>query len=115
TPAVSAPALPQRPAETLEAFEVASIREHVGGVRTFGEFKSSGRRAEYQEFAIVPLISEAWNVRPDQVKLSPGVSPQTVYPMMDVGRSARIYEIVALAPEGTTPTRDGFRTMLQSL
>jgi uncharacterized protein (TIGR03435 family) len=35
--------------------------------------------------------------------------------MMDVGRSARIYEIVALAPEGTAPTRDEFRIMLQSL
>jgi len=61
TLAVSAPALPQGPRETLEAFEVASIREHVDGVRTlFGEFKSSGRRAEYQSFSIQSLVAEAW-------------------------------------------------------
>jgi len=35
--------------------------------------------------------------------------------MMDAGRSARIYDIAALAPEGTAPTRDEFRVMLQSL
>jgi len=96
-------------------FEVASIREHVGGVRVMGEFRSSGPRAEYQGFSIPMLISEAWKVRPNEIALSQGVSPQTVYPMMDAGRSARVYEIVAQAPGGTTPTRDEFRIMLQSL
>jgi uncharacterized protein (TIGR03435 family) len=54
-------------------------------------------------------------VRPDQIVLAPGVSPDTVYPMMAGGRSARIYNIVALSTESTTPTRDEFRLMLQSL
>jgi uncharacterized protein (TIGR03435 family) len=96
-------------------FDLVSIREIVNGVRVMGEFSSSGSRAEYHGFSIQMLISEAWNVRGDQVALAPGVSPRTVYPMMAAGRSARIYEIAALAPEGKAPTRDEFRLMLQSL
>ena len=96
-------------------FNLATIRETVDGVRVMGQFNSSGPRAEYHGFGIPALIAEAWNVRPDQVALSPGVSPGSVYPTMDVGRSARIYEIVALAPEGAVPTRDEFRPMLQAL
>src|SRR5690349_3910598 len=79
-------------------FELISIREITGGVRNMGGFKSSGNRAEYQGFAVPALIAEAWKVRPDQIALAPDVAPGTVYPMMDAGRSARIYDIVALAP-----------------
>jgi uncharacterized protein (TIGR03435 family) len=96
-------------------FEVASIREIVTGVRVLDEFTSAGGRAEYHGFSIPMLIAEAWKVQPDQVALSPGVSPDMVSPMMAAGRSARIYEIRALAPEGDPPTRDEFRRMLQSL
>ena len=35
--------------------------------------------------------------------------------MMAAGRSARVYEIAALAPACTSPTRDEFRLMLRSL
>src|SRR5580658_8096665 len=96
-------------------FDVASIREIADGVRVLEDFRSSGPRAEYHGFSIPALITEAWNMRPDQVALAPGLFPTTVYPMMDVGRSARIYDIVALAPESTAPTRDEFRLMLQVL
>jgi uncharacterized protein (TIGR03435 family) len=96
-------------------FDVASIREIVDGVRVMVTFTSSGNRAEYHGFGIPALIAEAWNVRPDQVALAPGMSPSMVYPMMDVGRSARIYDIVALAAEGSAPSRDEFRPMLQAL
>lgn len=96
-------------------FDVASIREIVDGVRVMGGFTSSGPRAEYHGFAVPALIAEAWKVRPDEVALAPGVSPSTVYPMMAAGRSARIYDIVASAPETTAPTRDEFRLMLQAL
>lgn len=96
-------------------FEVASIREHVGGVSVMDVFKSSGPRAEYQGFSIAMLISEAWKVRGNEIALSPGVSRQTVYGMMDAGRNTGVYEIMAEAPEGMTPTRDQFRIMLQSL
>jgi uncharacterized protein (TIGR03435 family) len=96
-------------------FEVASIRETVDGVHVMGDFSSSGNRAEYHGFSIQMLIAEAWNIRGDQIALAPGVSPTTIYPMMAAGRSARIYEIVAAAPEGTAPTRDDFRLMLRGL
>jgi uncharacterized protein (TIGR03435 family) len=96
-------------------FDVASIREIVDGVRVMGQFSSSGPRVEYHGFGIQALIAEAWRVRPDQIALAPGVPPNTVYPMMAVGRSARIYDIVALAAEGTAPTRDELRLMLQTL
>jgi uncharacterized protein (TIGR03435 family) len=96
-------------------FDVVSIREIVDGVRVMGEFRSSGPRAEYHGFGVPALIAEAWKVRPDEVALAPGMPPSTVYPMMAVGRSARIYDIVALAPESTALTRDEFRLMLQAL
>jgi uncharacterized protein (TIGR03435 family) len=111
---VSLPSIASAQNRTVQ-FDLASIHETVNGVRVLGEFSSSGFRAEYHGFSIPMLIAEAWKVRGDQVGLSPGVSPGAVYPMMDAGRSARIYEIAALAPEGTAPTRDEFRLMLQSL
>ena len=96
-------------------FEVASIHEVVDGVRVMGEFKASGARVEYQGFSVPMLIAEAWKIRGDEVALGAGVAPATVYPMMAAGRSAHVFDIVAVAREGTTPTRDEFRTMLQSL
>jgi uncharacterized protein (TIGR03435 family) len=101
-------------AETMQ-FDLVSIHEIVDGVRVLGEFRSAGNRAEYHGFGVPALTAEAWKVRPDQVALSPSVSPNVVYPMMAVGRSARIYDVVALAPEGTAPTRDEFRLMLRFL
>jgi uncharacterized protein (TIGR03435 family) len=96
-------------------FELASVREIVGGVRAMAGFKSSGNRAEYQGFGVPNLIAEAWNVRPDQIALAPDVSPGVFYPVLEAGRSAHVYDIVALATEGTVPTRDEFRQMLKSL
>ncbi len=96
-------------------FEVASIREMADGMRSIPEFKASGPRAEYYGFGIQMLVAEAWNVQGDQVTLGPGVSPNQVLPMMVAGRSTRIYHIMAQASDGTTPTRDEFRTMLKSL
>ncbi len=111
------PAAPKQsqPVAPPPQFEVASIHEVVDGVHDMGTFRSAGPKAEYHGFSIPALAAEAWNVRPDQIALSPGVSPKDVYPIMEVGRSARIYEIAALAAEGTAPSRDEFRLMLQSL
>jgi uncharacterized protein (TIGR03435 family) len=102
-------------AQSTAQFEVASIRELVGGVRTMAGFKSSGPRVEYEGFSILMLVSEAWNVRADQIVLSDGVPSRVVYPTMEAGRSAGMYQIVALANEGTAPTRDEFRPLLKSL
>jgi uncharacterized protein (TIGR03435 family) len=96
-------------------FEVVSIHEIVDGVRNMGDVKLTGNRAEYLDFGVQSLAAEAWNVRGDQIVLGPDVDPKTVYPMMAPGRSAFIYNIAALAPEGTTPTRDEFRLMVQSM
>lgn len=96
-------------------FEVASIREIVDGVRVMGGYQASGNRVEYLGFGIQALMSEAWNIRGDWVALGPGVDPKDVSPMMDQGRSARIYNIAAQAAEGTSPTRDEFRVMLRGL
>jgi len=96
-------------------FEVASIREIVTGAREMGNNNFSGPRAEYHSFSIPMLIAEAYQIRADEIAFGPGVPPGSVIPMLAQGRSARIFDIVALAPEGTTPTRDEFRVMLRSL
>ena len=93
-------------------FDVASVREITDGVRVMNNFESSGNRAQFHGFSVQMLVMEAWNVRGDQVVFAPGVSA----PMkMDSGKSSGIFEIQAAAPEGTTPTRDEFRRMLQAL
>ena len=63
------------------------------------EFRSSGPRAEYHGFGIQALIERLGKVRPNQIALAAGVSRSTVYPMMAMECSARIYDIVALAPK----------------
>ncbi len=96
-------------------FEVVSIRELVDGVHELEGLTFSGPRAEYRGFSIPALIAEAFSVRGDAIALAPGVPPGNVYPMLAAGRSARVYNIQAVAPDGTTPTRDEFRLMMQSL
>jgi uncharacterized protein (TIGR03435 family) len=96
-------------------FEVASIRETLTGVSVMNTFESSGSRAQYHGFGIPSLVAEAWNVRANEVEFGPALDPAKLLPKMSQGSSARIYEIAALAPEGSTPTRDQFRLMLQSL
>jgi len=96
-------------------FEVVSIREVVDGVHELEGRNFAGPRAEYRGFSIPALIAEAWDVRGDAIALAPGISPSAVYPMLAAGRSARVYNIQAVAPDGATPTRDEFRLMMQSL
>jgi len=102
------------PAKTAQ-FEVVSIREIVDGVHELEGTKFSGPRAEYRGFSIPALIAEAWNVRGDAIALAPGMPFEAVYPMLAAGRSARVYNIQAVAPDRATPTRDDFRLMMQSL
>lgn len=102
------------PAKTAQ-FEVVSIREIVDGVHELEGRSFSGPRAEYRGFSIPALIAEAFDVRGDAIALAPGVSPNGVYPMMAAGRSARIYNIEAVAPGTGAPTHDEFRLMMQSL
>jgi uncharacterized protein (TIGR03435 family) len=94
------------------AFEVASVREITNGVRVMGGFESAGNRVQYHGFSVLMLALEAWNVRANQVVFAPGVSAEM---KLDLTGSAGVYEIAALAPEGTTPTRDESREMLKNL
>jgi len=95
------PANPIRPAL---AFEVASIRPHQGPMQNFMDFSSSGPRVRLAGYNLRLLIMEAYNFRSFQVSM-PGIDEQ-----QDTD-----YDIVANAPEGTAPTRDEFRRMLQTL
>jgi uncharacterized protein (TIGR03435 family) len=91
------------PAKPL-AFEVASIHPHQGPLRSIMDFSSSGPRVRFEGYNLRGLIMEANNFRNFQVSM-PGIDEQ----------ENTFYDIVAIAPEGTMPTRDEFRRMLQTL
>jgi uncharacterized protein (TIGR03435 family) len=86
------------------AFEVASIRPEPGPLQNFMDFSSSGPRVRLEGYNLRGLIMEAYSFRNFQVSMS-GIDEQ----------QNTNYDIVANAPEGTAPTRDEFRRMLQSL
>jgi uncharacterized protein (TIGR03435 family) len=86
------------------AFEVASIHPHQGPLRSVMDFSSSGPRVRLEGYNLRGLIMEAYNLRNFQISI-PGIDEQ----------QNAFYDVAASAPEGTTPTRDDFRLMLQSL
>jgi uncharacterized protein (TIGR03435 family) len=95
---------PTNPIRQAPAFEVASIHPHQGPLTSIMDFSSSGPRVRLEGYNLRGLIMEAYNLRNFQVSM-PGIDEQE-----DTN-----YDIVAIAPEGTAPTRDEFRRMLQSL
>lgn len=95
---------PTNPIRQALAFEVASIHPHQGLLQSFMDFSSSGPRVRLEGYNLRALIMEAYNFRNFQVSM-PGIDEQ-----QDTN-----YDIVAIAPEGTAPTRDEFRRMLQTL
>jgi uncharacterized protein (TIGR03435 family) len=95
---------PAGPVRQAVAFEVASIHPEQGPDYSFMEFSSSGARVRLVGYNLRVLIMEAYNVRNFQVSI-PAKYEQTNI----------VYDIVANAPEGTAPTRDEFRRMLQAL
>jgi uncharacterized protein (TIGR03435 family) len=102
-PLAQPPAHPIRPAL---AFEVASIHLHQGPLRVMMGFSSSGPRARLEGYSLRALVMEAYNVRNFQVSM----------PSIKEDEQQNIfYDIVANAPEGTAPTREEFRRMLQTL
>jgi uncharacterized protein (TIGR03435 family) len=105
-PAQPPPAQPAaNPVRQALAFEVASIHLHQGEIQRFMDFSSSGPRVRLEGYNLRGLIMEAYNFRNFQVSSMPGVDEQ----------QNTNYDIVAIAPEGTAPTRDEFRRMLQTL
>ena len=94
---------PTNPIHQALAFEVASIHPEQGP-QSFMDFSSSGPRVRLEGYNLRGLIMEAYNFRNFQVSM-PGLDEQ----------ENTNYDIVAIAPEGTAPTRDEFRRMLQTL
>jgi uncharacterized protein (TIGR03435 family) len=70
------------------------------------DFSSSGTRVRLEGYSLRALIMEAYNFRNFQVSV-PGIDEDE--------QQNTFYDIVAIAPEGTAPTRDEFRRMLQTL
>jgi uncharacterized protein (TIGR03435 family) len=95
---------PTNPIRQALAFEVASIHPHQGPLYSIMDFSSSGPRVRLEGYNLRGLIMEAYNFRNFQVSM-PGIDEQ----------ENTNYDIVAIAPEGTAPTRDEFRRMLQTL
>jgi uncharacterized protein (TIGR03435 family) len=105
--ALSQQPLAQPPANSIRqalAFEVASIHPHQGPLRVMMGFSSSGPRVRLEGYNLRALVMEAYNFRNFQVSM-PGIDEQ----------QNTFYDMVAIAPEGTAPTRDEFRRMLQTL
>ncbi len=99
---------PANPIRQALAFEVASIHPHQGPLQSIMDFSSSGPRVRLEGYSLRGLIMEAYNFRNFQVSVSmPGIK--------DDEQQNTFYDIVAIAPEGTAPTRDEFRRMLQNL
>ena len=98
------PALASSPSAKPLAFEVASIHVHQGPIQSFMDFSSSGPRVRLAGYNLRGLVMEAYNLRSFQV-IMPGIEEH-----QDTN-----YDIAAIAPDNTTPTRDDFRRMLQTL
>ena len=86
------------------AFEVSSIHIHQGPIQAFMDFSSSGPRVRLEGYNLRGLVMETYNLRNFQISM-PGLDEH-----QDIN-----YDITAIAPDGTTPTRDDFRRMLQTL
>ena len=104
TPIALAQATVNVPASPTRSFEVASIRPHQGPLRVMGGFSSSGPRLNLEGYNWVALIQEAYDLKSYQVSYS-GVDLKT----------DTYFDITAIAEDNTSPAKDEFRQMLQTL
>ena len=104
--AMAAPSAPQARGATakLPAFEVASIRIHQGPLQVIMGFDSSGSLLNLEGYGVRGLIMEAYNLKNYQLESAGLDWQQNIF-----------YDVAARAEEGTAPTRDEFRKMLQAL
>jgi uncharacterized protein (TIGR03435 family) len=85
------------------AFEVASVRRHEGDLPLGGgKLTISGNRLIVRGYSLLGLLMFSYNAKIFQIAGS-GSLDHTMY------------DIMANAPDGPTPTRDDFRLMMQSL
>jgi len=92
------------PADKPLTFEVASIHLHDAPLRSIAGFSSSGPRVRLEAYTLRHLIMEAYNLKSYQLHVPQGMDHPNTY-----------YDIAATAPSDTSPTREDFRHMLQSL
>jgi uncharacterized protein (TIGR03435 family) len=88
----------------LPAFEVASIRIHQGPLQVVMGFNSSGSLLNLEGYSVRALIMETYNLKNYQLD-NAGLDWQ----------QNTFYDVAARAEDGTTPTKDEFRKMLQIL
>ena len=85
-------------------FEVASIRQHGGPLNRVNDYSASGPRLTLGAYNVQFLLMEAYDLKNYQVAL-PSEAPVL----------SDFYDIAAEAPDGSAPSRDDFRQMLQAL
>jgi uncharacterized protein (TIGR03435 family) len=86
------------------SFEVASIRPQDGPLNRIADYSASGPRLTLGGYSFPLLIMEAYDLKSYQMSF-----PSTASGLADY------YNVTAIAPGVTAPTRDDFRQMLQSL
>ncbi len=94
----------QRTQVALPAFEVASIRIHQGPLQVVMGFSPSGSLLKLEGYSVRGLIMEAYNLKTYQLENAGLEWQQNIF-----------YDVTARAENGTTPTKDEFRKMLQVL
>ncbi|HEV2578511.1 MAG TPA: TIGR03435 family protein [Acidobacteriaceae bacterium] len=83
---------------------MASIHPHQGPLRTVMGYTASGPRVRLEGYNLRGLIMEAYDLKNFQVSM-PGIDEQ----------ENTYYDIIATAADGTSPTHEDFRQMLQTL
>ncbi|MGH9482281.1 MAG: TIGR03435 family protein [Terriglobales bacterium] len=106
---ISAGAPLGRQAPAPPAFEVASIREHAGPLRTMDTITISGTLVRLQGYTLGMLVREAYHLNRYQLSLAGLRGAQRDW------AQGVYYEIEARAPGGSVVTRDQARAMLQTL
>jgi uncharacterized protein (TIGR03435 family) len=92
-----------QPALQVPGFEVASVRPHQGpNPPEGGRVNISGSRLTITFHMVAGLLVFAYNVKPYQISSRDSLD-------------RTFYDVAAQAPDGSTPTRDEFRLMMQSL
>jgi uncharacterized protein (TIGR03435 family) len=87
------------------AFEVASVREHIGPRTRMMDYAASGPRLTLGTYPASALICEAYNLEGHEIVVPPALEKiRETY-----------YNIVAKAPGDDPVSRDDFRHMLQTL
>lgn len=92
-----------QPAALPPTFEVASVKPHQGPIpRGGGRLTISGPRLTIPDYTAAGLLAFAYNVKSYQISNRASLDPT-------------FYDVIGQARDGSTPTRDEFRLMMQSL